>query len=369
MFGESRLPCKKRHHPDGLHLSHSMPKRLLAIPEAAVDSFIDSVHEHISLPASNFIDASHESLGNSASSAVITSEHSTSMCVGHSALSAANVVNSKHTLGVTRSSQTPSDAVSFNPEYSNSARASPTYNGIWMYRSPDSRYEGTACASTSLSAREGAASASGCEWAFSDDGCSEVTDARTSVFPRNPEVVSAAGKPTHVISRREKSSLNPKKGMNEAWLQDEYLDYVLQKRMENKNPDHGKLQRKEHAYTSISHGSSSCASEDALIGTARSRQEVPHTIMPVYYREARGLPVGSGDHDTKEGLDFYDAQTHLESTAVCHSYPFNEEKMEEQSPAYVLSSGRLSLEEEARLGYRAPTIDRDFEEYFSALML
>lgn len=37
--------------------------------------------------------------------------------------------------------------------------------------------------------------------------------------------------------------------------------------------------------------------------------------------------------------------------------------------SYVLSSGRLSLEQEARLGRRAPTIDRDFEEYFSSLML
>lgn len=39
------------------------------------------------------------------------------------------------------------------------------------------------------------------------------------------------------------------------------------------------------------------------------------------------------------------------------------------TPPFLLASGKWSLGQDARLGTRKPTIDQEFEQYFSALML
>lgn len=54
---------------------------------------------------------------------------------------------------------------------------------------------------------------------------------------------------------------------------------------------------------------------------------------------------------------------------ACQTHVNEQQIDDEPRPSYVHSSGRLSLEEEAQLGRRAPTIDHAFEEYFSTLML
>lgn len=76
-------------------------------------------------------------------------------------------------------------------------------------------------------------------------------------------------------------------------------------------------------------------------------------------RKTEGLKELEKEGQTA-GHDVYEYGSHL----------FNDNANDESHrPSYVLSSGRMSQDEVARLGRRPPTIDRDFEEYFSSLML
>lgn len=80
--------------------------------------------------------------------------------------------------------------------------------------------------------------------------------------------------------------------------------------------------------------------------------------------------IGEHSEDVSIVIDemkgpFMDSQIGADSSEDAIS---GECKDEAEYVSYVHSSGRLSLEEEARLGRRPPTIDCEFEEYFAALL-
>ncbi|MCO5593312.1 hypothetical protein L7F22_047321 [Adiantum nelumboides] len=339
--------CKKRHHPDEFHVSNSSPKRLLSISEAELGSSIDTAT----------LDSAHGSLWNSASAA-ITTDCSNSMCAGSSTMSM-NVVTSKPPSSVYTHSHASSRSASHSTEASGSARGSPfeaRCKDIWMYGSAASKRERTAFDSLK------------CERTVSDSQCSEVT---SSVSSREFEGV------THIISRREKSSLNAKWCVNEAWGKDALgSDSMLQeKRFDISSSLHSTSGRGGFTCSSMaSESGSTCATRDSFLEEARpgsshiygSVCKDSFVTSPNVHSEGA---VGLRAQERIGGLEYINTRGHSSPEVEFNSPFLHKGKSEELGPSYVLSSGRLSLEEEARLGRRAPTIDHDFEEYFSALML
>ncbi|KAI5062247.1 hypothetical protein GOP47_0022786 [Adiantum capillus-veneris] len=317
------------------------------------------------------VDGAHGSMWNSASAAV-TSDCSSSMCVGHSTMFT-NVVSSKNPSVFTHS-QAPSDTESYNTEALKSVRGS-TFEASrkdkWMYRSAASRCEGPASDSAAASKCEGTASE-----------CSEVTYSRTSsVSMREFEGVSYSGKATHIISRREKSSLNPKWSIDEASVKDAFGSDVMlrENRLEGNSSLHSTSRRRGFTFFPMaSESGSSCATRKSFSEEIRPKQRLSDKYGSVSKESfaashnvnsrAEGL-VGPRAQERSEGLDNFSTSGHFRPRVDLHSPFLHKGKTEELGPSYVLSSGRLSLEEEARLGRRAPTIDHDFEEYFSSLML
>ncbi|MCO5578654.1 hypothetical protein L7F22_032498 [Adiantum nelumboides] len=345
--------CKKRHHPDGLHVSNYSPKRLLSISEAELGSSIDTAT----------LDSAHGSLWNSASAA-ITSDCSNSMCAGSSTMSM-NVVTSKPPSSAYTLSHASSRSASHSTEASGSSRGSPfeaRCKDVWMYGSAASKRERTTFDSLK------------CERTVSDSQCSEVTHPRTSsISSREFEGV------THIISRREKSSLNPKWCINEARGKDAFgSDSMLQgKRFDISSSLHSTSGRGGFTFSSMaSESGSTCATRDSFMEEARpalgsshiygSVCKDPFVTSPNVHNEGA---VGMRAQERIGGLEYINTRGHSSPEVEFNSPFLHKGKSEELGPSYVLSSGRLSLEEEARLGRRAPTIDHDFEEYFSALML
>ncbi|KAH7415242.1 hypothetical protein KP509_14G034000 [Ceratopteris richardii] len=173
--------------------------------------------------------------------------------------------------------------------------------------------------------------ASGCESIAADEECSGVTNVHMNMFPYSQEGGCSSYKETHIVSRREKSSSDSKRQADEAWLKNECGETVFQEKILKRDISYYDQRRKiEHVRPPISYENGPCASASGFMGALTSGQGISH------------------------------------SECACNATSGN---ILTGSPAYVLSSGRLSLEEEARLGYTAPTIDCDFEEYFSSLML
>ncbi|KAJ8631757.1 hypothetical protein MRB53_025080 [Persea americana] len=87
-----------------------------------------------------------------------------------------------------------------------------------------------------------------------------------------------------------------------------------------------------------------------------------------------GIP-SSEDHLDELGMNYYDfIHSEYKNDRKEHSTEIAAEEMmlysnDVPSNLYVLSSGRWSVGPDARLSARKPTIDQEFEQYFSTLML
>lgn len=388
------LACKKRQHPDGLQLSSSLPKRLLSSLEGEISSSIDNT----SISPGTAINTPHGSLCNSASSALINSDCSTSIrpthsrisldaaCsklegpgFGHSLIPSSDVASCKLEGPSFVLSRIPSDAASSKLEGAGSLHSlrpctMASYNlgalnstkeslgqgkgkAIWSYRSVSAKLEGLDC--------EGELS-----------GITSEKHARAFSSGHEPDGVSGSEKATHVISRRDVSSLNSK---DELWHKAAYGhgEYVSRgKQWESSSTLYGARQRRDNANSSMAceSASSSCATADSPMEEIRPKQAFPHVYRSVR-KESSSTPshthevlVGPRSQERIGCMDENIIQRRPSSGVVLHPST-HKVATEECSPSYVLSSGRMSLEEEARLGRRARTIDHDFEEYFSSLML
>eukprot|EP00250_Pteridium_aquilinum_P016865 c23331_g1_i4 orf=101-1204(-) len=359
--------CKKRPHPDELHLNSSLPKRLLSIPGSAeLGSGLDSAHD-LTIPTSSTLNTPQESFWNSASSALINSDYSMSTHPDQSSMSA-DAASSKPEGPGTAHAHTPSDGASYHLA---DLKSTGDPKGIWTYRSGSSKREGIE----------------------SEAELSEVTvekSAYTLSSAHNSVVISGSGKATHVISRRNESGLNSKPGMGGLWHKGAY-GYAGHKgsygygghvsrgmQLESISTLYSARPRREDTFSSgACETGSSCATGDSSMEEIRSNHGFSDisqfvckeaSMAHVNNQATAEVLVGPRVHERSGCTDYQIIQS-AESGSHPHMSSIHKAATEEPSPSYVLSSGRLSLEEEAKLGRRAPTIDRDFEEYFSSLML
>lgn len=66
------------------------------------------------------------------------------------------------------------------------------------------------------------------------------------------------------------------------------------------------------------------------------------------------------NHEELENLEMAELEDAITDDTMLYS---------NDTPPFLLASGKWSLGQDARLGTRKPTIDQEFEQYFSALML
>lgn len=230
--------------------------------------------------------------------------------------------------------------------------------------------------------------AEGSEVTFEKNQKWHAHEARTPFFGHNTDGEAGFVNARHVSSRRDTGYLNSTSQvgskMDGSWLNlnDGYGHCVISSRqMERSGMLYGASQgRDKPCFSSADETVSSCgeSTEDSFIGEERSGHVFFNSCSPACRESPTTSPSVhiKGDLLSETKAEERIGCTQLNRTERHYSSedfsrpPFVDKGvMEAPCPSYVLSSGRLSLEEEARLGRRAPTIDHDFEEYFSSLML
>ncbi|KAJ8899721.1 hypothetical protein K2173_019420 [Erythroxylum novogranatense] len=108
----------------------------------------------------------------------------------------------------------------------------------------------------------------------------------------------------------------------------------------------------------------SAGKEDACGGGKLDPVDLDHGFQITHYHEDSNLKFGSNaDYTYPEcGKELVDLYRDEELEAALHSNTLNPN-------IYVLSSGRWSLNQDSQPATRKPTIDQEFEQYFSTLML
>ncbi|ONK67737.1 uncharacterized protein A4U43_C05F3220 [Asparagus officinalis] len=85
--------------------------------------------------------------------------------------------------------------------------------------------------------------------------------------------------------------------------------------------------------------------------------------------------IGVSDNKITSEVDIKVENPSMSSSQdkLCAENQFEDETIEEiysnDVAPFLLASGKCSIEQDARLGTSKPTIDQEFEQYFSALML